>query len=288
MSSLDDNQVIDLTSDALGGMLAAHRRFKERHQPTGAASAAFQRNRIQQRRQLNSAALTASQQHETLPADTVKNPQNNLANSATTVTDVTARLNALMGRSMSEVQPFDDVIEAPATDVIGTSCTIRFQSRDYAARADLEEIVVQADSVHLGTPAPPTDASIISRPFARKQQLKRKPPNLELDEVIVKASSLSGTREQVQSASGHHQVSVNAQVADAHYTADTCAEVRLDFVDSEIITHSLNADCEHCEHEAQRRGAVAERHDTALSSQQHLKTLEEGGQNIFDPAQKIA
>ncbi len=148
---------------------------------------------------------------------------------------------------MSQLQAFADVKDAPATDVIKTSCTIGFHLRDYAARAELEEIVAHADSVHPGIPAPPTEVSILSKPFARKQQTKRKPPNLELDELKA-----AGAREQVQSASGHLQVTVNAQAADAHHTAGTRADVRVDFVDSEIITHSLKAaDCEHCENKEQ-------------------------------------
>jgi hypothetical protein len=101
MNSLDENQVIDVTFNALGGMLAAHRRFKERHQLNGAAATVCQRFRIKERRQLKGASPAAARQNETLVLHADDNQQNILA--ASTTAAVSAHLSHLMGQSVSQV-----------------------------------------------------------------------------------------------------------------------------------------------------------------------------------------
>ena len=139
MSSLDNNQVINMTSDDLGGMLAAHSRFKEQPELNGAAATSVQRNRIKERRQLNCAAPAATRQMETLVLRAVGNPQNNLATS--TAAAITAHSNDPAGQSMSQVQTLVDVEEARA-DVNRTDAAFKSRHRHRAELFELKEIVV--------------------------------------------------------------------------------------------------------------------------------------------------
>ena len=100
MSSLDENQVIDVTSNALWGILAAHRRFKERHQLNGAAATVVQRFRIKERRQLNGTSPALARQNEASILRADDNQQTILATS--TNATVTAHLSHL-GQSVSQV-----------------------------------------------------------------------------------------------------------------------------------------------------------------------------------------
>lgn len=140
MSSLDNNQVINMTSEALGGMLAAHSRFKEQPELNGAAATSVQRNRIKERRQLNCAAPAATRQMETLVLRAVGNPQNNLA--ASTAAAITAHSNDPAGQSMSQVQTLVDVEEARAADVNRTDAAFKSRHRHRAELFELKEIVV--------------------------------------------------------------------------------------------------------------------------------------------------
>jgi hypothetical protein len=210
ISSLDDNQVIDVTTDALGSTLAAHRRFKERHQPKGATAA-------------------ETPEHQPLPADIVVNPQKNSVNSTTTA--ITSSLNDQVVQSLSRVRPFDDVEEVRAADAVGTGCAIGFQLHQHT---ELEEVVVQASSGLPCISAPSKDAEVVSKPFARKLQTKRASRDLELQEIIVKAASLSDVREHAQSASGRPQVNVQD-------TAGSRLELRTDFGNIQKSAHGLSA-----------------------------------------------
>jgi hypothetical protein len=142
ISSLDDNQVLDVTTQALGDTLAVHRRFKEHYQLNGAAAAAVQRNRIKERRQPNSAAPAADPQSETFMPHAVDSPQNNLATPTTAA--VTADLNVQMGQSLPRARPFDDVHKARAAEVNRTMIDFKSRSCLRAEQFELEEIVVQA------------------------------------------------------------------------------------------------------------------------------------------------
>ncbi len=129
-----------MTSEALGGVLAAHRRFKDQQQLNGATSTLFQRNRIKERRQLNCAAPAAAPQNETLVLRAVGNPQNNLATS--TAAAITAHCNDLVGQPMSQVQTLVDVEEARAADVNGTDAAFKSRYRHRAEHFELKEIVI--------------------------------------------------------------------------------------------------------------------------------------------------
>jgi hypothetical protein len=148
MSSLDENQVIDLTSDSLGGILAAHLKFKERHHLTSTAETAVQLNRIKERRQLNFADAAAAPQVKTFKANTVRKLQSTFSTSiaATTITACLNDQNDQMGKLVSQVRPVDDVEQVLAADAnrIGLAFKSRFRNR--SEHVELEEIVVQTAS----------------------------------------------------------------------------------------------------------------------------------------------
>jgi hypothetical protein len=140
MSSMDENQIIDVTSAALGGVLEAHRKFKERHQLHDPIPAEVQLHSKPDDRQLNDVDVAAAQQIRALnaePADITCDHTSPLA-TATTITDLMksgnesrSRIRSVAHNEQKSVKYLQETVTASTSRVI-----------HHAKNVELEEIVV--------------------------------------------------------------------------------------------------------------------------------------------------
>ena len=130
MSNMDENQIIDVTTAALGGMLDVHRKFKERHQPHDATPSEAHPNMNTNVRQPNDADVTAAQQ--TTAADAVAD--------ASTTTYVVNQALELRSRTWPAAHAHVKILSA--ADFNDSVSTISSRVFDRADTVELEEIVV--------------------------------------------------------------------------------------------------------------------------------------------------
>lgn len=141
MSSLDENEIIDITSDALNGMLPAHKRFAERHEPHVNAAAGLQRNRISERRQLGSAAPAAVARSGTchpLNTHVADGSQKSVSHLASAPS---VRMKNRRDQSLSHISRVESTGAADANSV-DNAIPSRFRQDAKHKSVELEEVVV--------------------------------------------------------------------------------------------------------------------------------------------------
>jgi hypothetical protein len=214
MTTLDENQVINVTCESLGFMTAAHLKFQEHHQPHGPAAA-------------------AAGQTNSFPADTVDDPSHVISFTATAIP---ACSSGQMALSHCQALPVAEALEVPEADASLACFDSEFQLSRRDESIELEEIVVHAPSFRSSVFAPSTHAAITSQLFTRKQQKKRRPPGLELEEVLVQVGGLPSARQQARSAPCRPEV--HAPAVDAVLPARPYAVTWERVAQSEVVSNA--------------------------------------------------
>jgi hypothetical protein len=140
MRSLDENQIIDVTCDALSGMIPAHKRFKERHMVLVDAATGDQRNRIFERRQLNRAApMTAARNGTRLPLNS--QVPDGFEKSASILASATSvHKSSRRDESLSQISRVENI---RAAEVKGIDNSFQPRFRQDAKGVQVEQVVVQ-------------------------------------------------------------------------------------------------------------------------------------------------
>ena len=144
MSSMDENQIIDVTSAALGGVLEAHRKFKERHQLHDPIPSEVQLHSKPDDRQLNDVDVTAAQQIRALnePRSRIRSVEQPEQTSA-------AYLQETVSASRSRVRHHAKTVELEEI-VVPLSDPPQQQSSSASGRQrDIKESTAQRDPAHL-------------------------------------------------------------------------------------------------------------------------------------------
>ena len=143
MSSMDENQIIDVTSAALGGVLEAHWKFKERHQLHDPIPSEVQLHSNSNDRQLNDVDVTAAQQIRALnePRSRIRSVEHPEQTSA-------AHLQETVSASRSRVRHHAETVELEEI-VVPLSDPPQQQSSSASDRQrDIKESTAQRGPAH--------------------------------------------------------------------------------------------------------------------------------------------
>jgi hypothetical protein len=151
MSNLDENEVVDVASSALGATLAVHKAFKERNHINSAVAIApmsVQQSRIKERRRRNGAAAAASAPPQILTPplnapNAIETSSNSLPPAASAA--VTAQFR---DKSLSRISPVASVETASAAGVFHSGSSITSRLRRRTESVELEEVVVQRGCIN--------------------------------------------------------------------------------------------------------------------------------------------
>jgi hypothetical protein len=150
ISNVDESQVIELASKALGKTSSAHKKFNECHQHKGDSTTVIHRNRIKARRQRNHAASAVAQVNKTFRPFNVHATdcsEQHVIGVAAAATAACDDVNVQTSKSTFLEMPDAQVRDGHILRKNEASASLKSRPRYHAANIELEEVVVlPADS----------------------------------------------------------------------------------------------------------------------------------------------